>query len=315
MDRVMRNEGFVFAVLNAYRFSEILRLWIAIAIVAAVDLVWLRAAGMTMAIDPTQAIAFCAAALLSFVYTRLRPDRRIAELATALAQIIAFTVVGAILSYLTITAKFPLVDSQLAGVDTLLRLNWLAFFEWVEVRPIIKAVLAVAYHSCMLQVAILLVWLSACGRFERMREFVWLFVTSLLVILPISWRLPAASAWVYFGVVERVDAYHLIDFNALRSGEMTRISLTHVNGLITFPSFHAALATILIYASRGMKMLFPLYLVLNLLMLAATPTVGGHYFIDIIAGAGIVLCLACLRQLRWGVLFARWNTSPSHAAG
>jgi membrane-associated phospholipid phosphatase len=135
------------------------------------------------------------------------------------------------------------------------------------------------------------------------------------VIIPISWLLPAASAWVYFGVVERVDAYHLIDFNALRSGEMTRISLTHVNGLITFPSFHAALATILIYASRGVKMLFPLYLVLNLLMLAATPTVGGHYFIDIIAGAGIVLCLACLRQLRWGVLFARWNTSPSHAAG
>ena len=112
----MRNEGFVLAVLNACRFSEILRLWIAIAIVAAVDLIWLRANGMTMAIDPTQAIAFCAAALLSFVYTRLRPDRRIAELATALTQIIAFTVVGAILSYLTVTAKFPLVDSQLAGV-------------------------------------------------------------------------------------------------------------------------------------------------------------------------------------------------------
>jgi hypothetical protein len=171
MDRVMRNEGFVFALLNAYRFSETLRLWIAIAIVAAVDLIWLRADGMTMAIDPTQAIAFCVAALLSFVYTRLRPDRRIAELATALTQIIAFTVVGAILSYLTVTAKFPLVDSQLAGVDTLLRLNWLAFFEWVEARPTIKAVLAVAYHSCMPQVAILLVWLSACGRFERMREF------------------------------------------------------------------------------------------------------------------------------------------------
>ncbi|OKO66844.1 phosphatase PAP2 family protein, partial [Bradyrhizobium sp. AS23.2] len=179
----------------------------------------------------------------------------------------------------------------------------------------IKAVLAIAYHSCMPQVAVLLLWLSACGRFERMREFVWLFVTSLLVIIPISWLLPAASAWVYFGVVERVDAYHLVDFNALRSGEMTSISLTHVNGLITFPSFHAALAIILIYACRGLKVLFPAFLVLNLLMLAATPTVGGHYFIDIIAGGGVVLCLVCLRRLHWRTLFARWNTSPSHAAG
>ena len=107
--------------------------------------------------------------------------------------------------------------------------------------------------------------------------------------------------------------YNLCD--ALRNGEMTRISLTQVNGLITFPSFHAALAIILIYASRGVKVLFPAFLVLNLLMLAATPTVGGHYFIDIIAGACVVLCLACLRQLRWGTLLARWNAAPSHAAG
>lgn len=295
--------------------SEVRRLWIAIAIVAAVDFVWLRVAGMAVSIDATQAVTFCAAVLLSIVYTSFRPDRRIAELATACAQVIAFTAAGATLSYLTVTAKFPLVDRQLAAADALLGLNWLAFFEWVEARPTIKEVLTIAYHSCMPQVAVLLLWLSACGRFERIREFVWLFVTSLLVIIPISWIFPAASAWVYFDVVGRADAYHLADFNALRNGEMTRISLTQVNGLITFPSFHAALAIILIYASRGVKVLFPAFLVLNLLMLAATPTVGGHYFIDIIAGACVVLCLACLRQLRWGTLLARWNAAPSHAAG
>ncbi|OKO66966.1 hypothetical protein AC630_40945, partial [Bradyrhizobium sp. AS23.2] len=77
-------------------------MWIAIAIVAAIDFIWLRAAGMSVAIDPTKAITFCAAALLAFVYTRLRPDRRIAELATACAQLVAFTAAGAILSYLTV---------------------------------------------------------------------------------------------------------------------------------------------------------------------------------------------------------------------
>jgi PAP2 superfamily len=294
---------------------EIRVLWVAIAIIAVVDLIWLRASGMSVIVDPAKAITFCMVALLALVYTRLRPDRRIAELATACAQLIAFTVAGAVLSYLTVTANFPLIDRQLAEVDAVLKLDWLAFFEWVEARPTIKGVLVVAYHSGMTQVAVLLLWLNACGRFERIWEFVWLFVTALLVIIPISWILPAASAWVYFGVAERADAYHLVDFNALRSGQMTYISLAQVNGLITFPSFHAALAVILIYACRGVKAIFPVFLVLNLLMLAATPTVGGHYFIDIIAGGGVVLCLIVLHRISWRALFARWTASPSHAGG
>jgi hypothetical protein len=294
---------------------EIRTLWVAISVIAAIDFIWLRASGISLAIDPTRAIAFCAVALLALIYTRLRPDRRIAEFATACAQLIAFTVVGAVLSYLTVTTGFPLIDRQLAEVDAALKLDWLALFEWVEARPMIKDVLVFAYYSCTAQAAILLLWLSAYSRFDRMWEFVWLFVTALLAIILISWVLPAASAWVYFGVVERVDAYHLIDFNALRSGQMMRISLAQVNGLITFPSFHAALAVILIYACRGINVLFPAFLVLNLLTLAATPTVGGHYFIDIVAGAGVVLCLAGLRRLRWSVLFARWIASPSHVAG
>ena len=294
---------------------EIRVLWFPISIIAVVDLIWLRASGMSVTVSRAEAITFCTVALLALVYTRLRPDRRIAEFATACAQLVAFTAVGGVLSYLTVTANFPLVDRQLAEVDAALKLDWLAFFEWVEARPTIKGALVVAYYSCMTQVAVLLLWLSACGRFEKMREFVWLFVTALLVIIPISWILPAASAWVYFGVAERADAYHLVDFHALRTGQMTRISLAQMNGLITFPSFHAALAVILIYACWGVKVLFPAFLVLNLLMLAATPTVGGHYFIDIIAGGGVVLCLVGLRRLSWRELFARWTASPSHAAG
>lgn len=288
--------------------------WITIAILAIVDLSWLRASGRSVTVDPAKAIAFCMVALLALVYTRLRPDRRIAEFARACAQLIAFTAAGGVLSYLTVTANFPLVDRQLAEIDDALKLDWLALFEWVEARPAIHGALVVAYHSCMAQVAVLLLWLSACGRFDKMREFVWLFVTTLLVIIPISWILPAASAWVYFGVAERADAYHLADFNALRTGQMTRISLAQMNGLITFPSFHAALAIILIYACWGVKVLFPAFLVLNLLMLAATPTMGGHYFIDIIAGGGVVLCLIGLHRLSWRALFACWTAAPSDAA-
>ena len=294
---------------------EVRVLWLVIASVVAVDLIWLLASGMSVTVSPAKAIALCSVLLLVLVYTRFRPDRRISELATACAQLVVFTAAGAVLSYLTVTANFPLIDRHLAEADAALKLDWLAFFEWVDARPTIKGILVTAYDSSMIQVAVLLLWLSACDRIERMREFVWLFVATLLVIIPISWIIPAASAWVHFGVTERADAYHLADFNALRAGQMTRISLAQVNGLITFPSFHAALAVMLIYASRGVRLLFPAFLVLNVLMLAATPTVGGHYFTDIIAGVGVVLCLAILHAGSWRALFARWTTSPSQAAG
>ena len=66
------------------------------------------------------------------------------------------------------------------------------------------------------------------------------------------------------------------------------ILMTQVNGLITFPSFHAALGLILIYVTRGIRVLFPISLGLNVLMIAATPTVGGHYFVDVLAGLAVV---------------------------
>ncbi|MGY3444025.1 MULTISPECIES: phosphatase PAP2 family protein [unclassified Bradyrhizobium] len=287
-------------------------LWLVIAVIAVIDLVWLRMSGMSVALAPAKAVMFVIVASLALVYVRFRPDRRIAELAIACAQLIAFTAVAAVLSYLTVTSKFPLIDRQLAAIDAALYLDWPAYFSWVDKHPAIKSILDTAYDSCLAQTAVLLVSLSACERFEQMREFVWLFMMALLVAIPISWIFPAVSAWVQFDVVARADAYHLADFNALRAGQMTRIPLADVNGLITFPSFHTALAVILIYASRGMKLLFPVFLVLNLLVIASTPTIGGHYFIDVIAGAALVLCLIGLRRMSWRTLFAHRAASPSY---
>ncbi|MGY3533826.1 membrane-associated phospholipid phosphatase [Bradyrhizobium embrapense] len=290
-------------------------LWLVIAIIAGIDLVWLRASGMSIAVAPAKPVMFAIVASLALVYVWFRPDRRIAELATACAQLIAFTAVAAVLSYLTVTSNFPLVDRQLAAIDGALHLDWLAYFDWVDAHPEIKSILNTAYDSCLVQTAVLLVSLSACSRFEQMGEFVWLFMMALLVAIPISWIFPAASAWVQFDVIARADAYHLADFDALRAGQMTHIPLAEVNGLITFPSFHTALAVILIYASRGVKVLFPAFLVLNLLVIASTPTIGGHYFIDVIAGAVLVLCLIGVRRISWRTLFARGTASPSYQVG
>lgn len=271
-----------------WRLSETQVLWAIIAVIGGIDAVWAHALGLRIVLDPMIVAGFALIAAINLVYTTVRPNERIAALAGSVLQLAAFTAVGAVLSYLTVTSKFPLIDHSLAAADSALGLDWLAAFNWVQDSPTLNRALTLVYLSAMVEVGVLLVAFNVIGTLARAREFVWLFVLTLLIIIPISWLFPAESAWVYFGVTDRTYAYHLADFTALRNGQMPAISMSRVNGLITFPSFHAALGLILVYTARGIRIVFPVSLVLNTVMIASTPTAGGHYFVDIFAGLATV---------------------------
>ncbi|MGY4506354.1 membrane-associated phospholipid phosphatase [Bradyrhizobium sp. GM24.11] len=279
------------------QISESRALWAVTAVIIGVDAIWAWSLGIRVVLNPVVIPVFCLVVCINLVYATIRPDRRIAALAETIAQLMAFTSSATILSYLTVTSRFPLVDRYLAAADAVIGFDWLAVFMWVHERPLIGKILFVAYDSGIFQLGVLLIVLNVLGRLERAREFVWLFVLTLLIVIPISWLLPAESAWVYFGVTDIANAYHLAHFSALRASQMPEISMAQVNGLITFPSFHTALGAILIYATRGIRILFPIYLVLNLLMIASTPSVGGHYFVDVLAGLAVVPCAIMI--LRW----------------
>jgi membrane-associated phospholipid phosphatase len=69
-------------------------------------------------------------------------------------------------------------------------------------------------------------------------------------------------------------------------------------GIITFPSFHAALGALFIVALWPVPVLRWISAVVNGLMIIATPIDGGHYFIDVLAGLGItILCLCGARAI------------------
>jgi membrane-associated phospholipid phosphatase len=59
--------------------------------------------------------------------------------------------------------------------------------------------------------------------------------------------------------------------------------------IITFPSFHAAMAVIFMGAASAIPVLRWPFIVLNVLLLAATPPIGSHYLFDVIIGSLIGL--------------------------
>jgi len=73
---------------------------------------------------------------------------------------------------------------------------------------------------------------------------------------------------------------------------------------VVFPSFHATLAVLSAVAAMPLRILkYPL-LALNLLIILSTPAMGGHYFIDIIAG--IILATLTV-SLPGYILSGRWR--------
>ncbi|MGE9007760.1 phosphatase PAP2 family protein [Leptospira interrogans] len=273
--------------------------WAIIAVIVGIDAVWAWSMGIKVELNAGNLFLLAEFIFVGWLYATIRSNEQVAAFAAGGAQLVAFTGAAGLLSYLMVASAFPLIDNYLAAADAALGFDWLAMFMWVHANRSVEYVLFLAYNSGAFQMVFLILLLPALEKFERLRELVWLIILSMIIILPLSWLFPAESAWVYFGVTDRTNAYHLSDFTALRAGRMPEITLGQVNGLVTFPSFHTAFGVIMIYVTRGIRFLFAIFIVLNILLIASTPVWGGHYLVDVLAGLAVVpLAVTIMRWAR-----------------
>jgi membrane-associated phospholipid phosphatase len=261
--------------------------WFIILALAAADVAGLRMTGMHL--EASGALRLGAALLaltaLAWVYTRWRPRERLADLAQTAAQLMAFFAAIGTFSYLVTASAAPLVDDALAAADRATGFDWLAWFTWVHERPNVTLVLKLAYASATPQLALIPIYLALSGEAQRNSRLIWELMLSLALIVPLSGLFPAASAWVHYAVTDLIPAVHMPDFTALRSGTLRELSLSRMEGLITFPSFHTTLALLFVAALRKHRLALVTGGLVNGLMLVSIPSEGGHYLVDVIAGA------------------------------
>ncbi len=283
--------------------------WLLIAAMVCAVLAWWPFAPFAIAPMPLLTPLLGCALLvgLAWFYTAIRPDAKIATALAHVAQMGVFTAFGSALSYLTAANTLPLWDAALHAADLRLGLDWRAYLAFVNDRPALGAVFTLAYMSLIPQMIVLIVVLSLSGQLRAVRVMMLSAMITGLVTVLVSGLMPAMAMFVHldltpadFPNLDPAAAFvHQADMNALRAGTFAVLDIGKAEGIVTFPSYHAALGVVLLAAAWANRWLRWPFLVLNVLLIAATPIDGGHYFVDVIAGGGVA-ALVFFVVSRWG---------------
>lgn len=234
-------------------------------------------------------------------YGRRRSEPKLAAAFDCMGQSLVFPLAAALGSYLVVTMGFPMQDAALHRLDLALGLDWVAWLGWLDRNAWLAPFLTFAYNSYMFQGLILTLALCFSGRVMAARSMILAMLIAGAVTVVISGLLPALSTFEYLKLspadypnIRPAAAFiHLRDLLALHAGEAFVFDTTRTQGIITFPSYHAALALILLLAAWTHPLLRWPFFVLNVGMIVATPIDGGHYFVDVFGG----LAIACLAHV------------------
>jgi len=277
--------------------------WLILGVVAA-DAVCLLMGALTrpwhIAWAAQEMVAAGSAVLLViwWVYGSIRPAPRLAGMArTALLFALYTNAVGTLSYLLTGTLQLPLLDRQLDAMDHALGFDWMAVHQWLWSPRWLRIATILLYACLGPELILLILLLDLCGRGDRARELFLTFVISSLAVTVLGELLPAAGAFVEYATPEAHTTRYVLDYLGLRDGSLRSIDAVTMQGVVQFPSFHAALAALSAYAVRGMRWLFAPSLLLNVLVIVVTPAAGGHYLVDVLAG--LLLAAATIALLRY----------------
>lgn len=215
-------------------------------------------------------------------------------LADPVEQLFLLMLLGLIYAFCSVilaSTAAPLADPVLRQADMMLfGIDRIRFIADLELSPLALRFWILVYNSFAYTPALALLLLVASGH----RRLAWALVTALCAAAVVSIAfllvLPAYGTppfpYEFIGV-----------FDGARDGSLRRLDGSVITGLVTFPSLHAADAVILACAFMWLgRWALPL-VVLKGLMFVSALIVGGHYVVDLIAGA--VVGVAALYGALW----------------
>ncbi len=244
------------------------------------------------------------------------------DILIALLAVISFIFILQPLCYVgyIITKNIPMVDAQLYRLDQIFGLNWFAYFQWVHDTPFLLPILEWSYNSMMMALVMSLVILRLMDRFDRVFVLIHSFIFTALTCMAIGAFFPALGATtflisdlsLYPNFKNMPGSYAVSAIENLRAA--TGVIVFDPNkmpGLVTFPSFHTAGTIAIAFAFRRTVLEIPMW-IYTAVVVASTPVFGGHYLIDLWAGAAIGFAV-CTGVEKW-MFVRRAGYFPSQTA-
>lgn len=276
--------------------------WGITVLMGAVALVWAHFAGFKFPVMPLMYLFIPSAVLLlaATAFHSLRNSRHGKHIAIFLHYIVlmaATTIFVEMLCYLGTWLNLPLMDETLIAMDAALGFNWLEYVTWLGQHPVIMRILSISYQSLIYQFTLLIIALVLVKRVAQMQRFFISSIIALIITVILATLWPAVGGYVFYnvdpaqlGLDVAAARKHELDYLALRSGELMEFPDV-MKGLITFPSFHATSAILLLWAAFALKhpALRGFFIILNILMVISVLADGGHYLMDLIGGVLVAL--------------------------
>jgi hypothetical protein len=231
--------------------------------------------------------------MASLAAPRSRMLEALRTIAYGLLYLVTTILCGIVAAYAMQRFAFPLQDAFLARADLALGLHWPDFAHWLDQHLSIQRLLEFAYNTISIQIALPLVVLAFARRPEDVRVYLLAFAIAFVVTIFVSALMPAAGPIVFvdresFAILKFTGATPLDHLTRLREAGPL-VFTDPAGGIATFPSFHATVAVLTPLTLRRHRRTFVVLLVLNAAMLAGTVTEGAHYYVDVLAGAGMAL--------------------------
>lgn len=283
-------------------------LWIAVALVGVIDTIWILATPLRFDPSGLALILGPATGLLIFAIggRHIFPEK-LRHLALGTAFVLFAWPALRVFNHLVMTLPFPLTDAWLVQGDHDLGLHWHAYLFWVDAHPWLVNVMSFTYRSLTIFSCLAVALLIVFGNGRAAHDFLVLFIASAVIASAAGCLFPAETAMAYYAPVEHMLKHIVPDYGAgfapylqeIRTNPHHLLRAASLPGLTAFPSFPTAMGVIMIYCARTRRWFLAAAIAFNSIMIAATPVLGGHYFVDVIAGAGLAAVLiVCLRLMQ-----------------
>lgn len=224
------------------------------------------------------------------LYRTKRLEEKIALATTASGLFILFTIYCSIFNYLLLPVGDRRIDPLLIKLDAMLHYSWPEAVVYVASLPWLASLLRFIYMSSLPQLIVILIILGFLGQRERLHQFLLTGVFGALMAIAF-WAVFPSSGPSAFEILPAevarsfvVGAAYGTELNRLALDGPSFLSPKDALGLIAFPSFHTVMACMAVWFMAQTKRVFPLFLIVNILMLPAILVHGGHHLVDVFAG-------------------------------